>query len=68
MRASGEIAGDSFGDVFLVVDGWLTVRQEFEQLETAITALAARGLGYGIHVIDGHEQVVGVPAAGSGTC
>ncbi len=51
MRASGEIAGDSFGDVFLVVDGWLTVRQEFEQLETAITALAARGLGYGIHVI-----------------
>ncbi len=51
MRASGEIAGDGFGDVFLVVDGWLTIRQEFEQLETAITALAARGLGYGIHVI-----------------
>ncbi|HZC63616.1 MAG TPA: type VII secretion protein EccCa [Streptosporangiaceae bacterium] len=51
MRASGEIAGDGFGDVFLVVDGWLTVRQEYEQLETAITALAARGLGYGIHVI-----------------
>ena len=51
MRASGEISGDGFGDVFLVVDGWLTIRQEFEQLETAITALAARGLGYGIHVI-----------------
>ena len=51
MRASGEITGDGFGDVFLVVDGWLTIRQEFEQLETAITALAARGLGYGIHVI-----------------
>ncbi len=51
MRASGEIAGDGFGDVFLVVDGWLTLRQEFEALETAITALAARGLGYGIHVI-----------------
>ena len=33
MRASGEIAGDGFGDVFLVVDGWLTLRQEFEQLE-----------------------------------
>ncbi len=51
MRTSGEIAGDGFGDVFLVVDGWLTLRQEFEALETAITALAARGLGYGIHVI-----------------
>jgi ESX secretion system protein EccC len=50
-RASGEIAGDGFGDVFLVVDGWLTLRQEFEPLESAITALAARGLGYGIHVI-----------------
>ena len=51
MRASGEIAGDGHGDVFLVVDGWLTLRQDFEPLESAITALAARGLGYGIHVI-----------------
>jgi DNA segregation ATPase FtsK/SpoIIIE, S-DNA-T family len=51
MRASGEIAGDGFGDVFLVVDGWLTLRQEFEPLEQAISAVAARGLGYGVHVI-----------------
>jgi S-DNA-T family DNA segregation ATPase FtsK/SpoIIIE len=51
MRANGEIAGDGFGDVFLVVDGWLTLRQEFEQLEQAIMAIAARGLGYGVHVI-----------------
>ena len=51
MRASGEIAGDGYGDVFLVVDGWLTLRQDFEQLEQAITAIAARGLGYGVHVL-----------------
>jgi S-DNA-T family DNA segregation ATPase FtsK/SpoIIIE len=51
MRASGEISGDGFGDVFLVADGWLTLRQEYEQLELDITALAARGLGYGIHVV-----------------
>ncbi|SEG79348.1 DNA segregation ATPase FtsK/SpoIIIE, S-DNA-T family [Thermomonospora echinospora] len=51
MRAAGEIGGDGFGDVFLVVDNWLTVRQEFEQVETAITDVAARGLGYGIHVV-----------------
>jgi DNA segregation ATPase FtsK/SpoIIIE, S-DNA-T family len=38
-------------DVFLVVDGWLTLQQEFEDLEPAVTALAARGLGYGVHVI-----------------
>ncbi len=37
--------------VFLVVDGWLTLQQEFEDLEPAVTALAARGLGYGVHVI-----------------
>jgi len=43
--------GRVFGDVFLVVDGWLTLRQEFEQLEEAINVLAARGLGYGIHVV-----------------
>ncbi|MGA8117900.1 MAG: type VII secretion protein EccCb, partial [Actinocatenispora sp.] len=40
-----------FGDVFLFVDGWMTLRQEYEHLETAITTLAARGLGFGIHVI-----------------
>ena len=49
--AAGEISGDGFGDVFLVVDGWLTVRQDFEELEGVITSLAQRGLGYGIHVI-----------------
>jgi S-DNA-T family DNA segregation ATPase FtsK/SpoIIIE len=51
MRASGEMFGDGFGDVFLVVDGWLTLRQEYEQAELDITALASRGLGYGIHVV-----------------
>jgi DNA segregation ATPase FtsK/SpoIIIE, S-DNA-T family len=51
MRASGQIPGDGFGDVFLVVDNWLIVKQDFEQIETTITDLAARGLGYGIHVV-----------------
>ncbi|GAB3665696.1 type VII secretion protein EccC [Actinocorallia lasiicapitis] len=43
--------GDPFGDVFLVVDGWLTLRQDFEELESTVTELAARGLGYGVHVV-----------------
>ncbi|HEY2577204.1 MAG TPA: type VII secretion protein EccCa [Streptosporangiaceae bacterium] len=51
LRAGGQIAGDGFGDVFLVVDGWLTLRQDYEQMEADITALAARGLGYGIHIV-----------------
>ena len=49
--APGSAGGDGFGDVFLIVDGWLTLRQDFEELEPVVTALAARGLGYGIHVI-----------------
>ncbi|MEU6996975.1 type VII secretion protein EccCa [Nonomuraea sp. NPDC046570] len=50
-RLAEGIDGDGWGDVFLVVDGWLTLRQEFDSLEPVITDLAARGLGYGIHVI-----------------
>jgi DNA segregation ATPase FtsK/SpoIIIE, S-DNA-T family len=44
-------ADDPFGDVFLVIDGWATLRQEFEGLEPAIIALAAQGLSYGVHVV-----------------
>ena len=51
LRAEGAIAGDGFGDVFLVVDGWLTLRQDYEDLEQTVTALAARGLGYGVHLL-----------------
>jgi S-DNA-T family DNA segregation ATPase FtsK/SpoIIIE len=46
-----DIAADSFGDVFLVVDGWATLRQEFDGLEGPITALAAQGLSFGVHVV-----------------
>jgi S-DNA-T family DNA segregation ATPase FtsK/SpoIIIE len=51
MRAAGDFPGDGFGDVFLVVDNWLTLRQDYEALEGTITQLAARGLGYGIHLV-----------------
>ncbi|RAO14349.1 putative WD repeat-containing protein [Micromonospora noduli] len=50
-RAAGEFADDPFGDVFLVVDGWNTLRQEYEELEQTITTLANRGLGFGVHVV-----------------
>jgi S-DNA-T family DNA segregation ATPase FtsK/SpoIIIE len=54
--------GREFGDVFLVVDDWTTLRQEYEQLEEAITNLAARGLGFGIHVVVSVNWWMGVRA------
>src|SRR6201996_6553717 len=51
LAEQGSFGGDGFGDVFLVVDGWLTLRQDYEELEPVVTALAARGLGYGIHLV-----------------
>ncbi|MFB4319035.1 type VII secretion protein EccCa [Actinomadura sp. 21ATH] len=51
LRAAGAAPGDGFGDVFLVVDGWMTLRQEYEHLEEVVTDLAARGLGFGVHVV-----------------
>ncbi|MFF0742085.1 type VII secretion protein EccCa [Streptomyces sp. NPDC004111] len=53
MRARGEISvtDQPWGDVFLVVDGWGTFRTEYEGLEQLVVEMAARGLGYGIHVV-----------------
>ena len=42
---------DPFGDVFLVVDGWASLRQEFDALEASITAVANQGLSFGVHVV-----------------
>jgi DNA segregation ATPase FtsK/SpoIIIE, S-DNA-T family len=55
--------GRVFGDVFLVVDGWMTLRQEYEPLEEAIGVLASRGLGYGIHVVLSANRWMEVRAA-----
>ncbi|MGV9735993.1 type VII secretion protein EccCa [Rhodococcus aetherivorans] len=42
---------DAFGDVFLVIDGWPSIRQDFEALEPQVGVLAAQGLSFGIHVV-----------------
>lgn len=49
--SEGRIAGDGYGDVFLVIDGWPTFLQEYPQLEATVTRLIGRGLGYGVHVV-----------------
>ena len=44
-------ADDGWGDVFLVIDGWSTLRAEFDDLEMKIQQLAARGLTFGLHLV-----------------
>ncbi|MFE9692037.1 type VII secretion protein EccCa [Micromonospora sp. NPDC005806] len=49
--AGGQPGTDPFGDVFLVIDGWNTLRSDYEDLEPLVTELATRGLAYGVHVV-----------------
>ncbi|MGQ0572998.1 MAG: type VII secretion protein EccCa [Pseudonocardia sp.] len=54
-RAAGgtgrEIDAEPCTDLVLVVDGYPTLRAEFEELEARLLPLAAKGLSYGVHVV-----------------
>ncbi|WP_077801457.1 type VII secretion protein EccCa [Streptomyces sp. JHA26] len=52
-RARGDISvtDQPWGDVFLVIDGWGNFRTDYDALEPYVLDIAARGLGYGIHLI-----------------
>jgi DNA segregation ATPase FtsK/SpoIIIE, S-DNA-T family len=50
LRATG-VVDDPYGDVFLVVDGWFTLRQDYEDLEPRVIELASRGLSFGMHLV-----------------
>ncbi|MDQ3900057.1 MAG: type VII secretion protein EccCa, partial [Actinomycetota bacterium] len=54
-RQRGELPEDPFGDVFLVIDGWHSFRQEFDvtDMEMRVVNLATQGLSYGVHVLIG---------------
>ncbi|MGH3361593.1 MAG: type VII secretion protein EccCb, partial [Nocardioides sp.] len=51
-RAAGR-ADDGYGDVFLVVDGWATLRADFDDIEMELQQLAGRGLTFGLHLVTG---------------
>ena len=51
-RTAGRV-DDGYGDVVLVVDGWSTLRAEFEDLEIELQQLTTRGLTFGLHVVAG---------------
>jgi S-DNA-T family DNA segregation ATPase FtsK/SpoIIIE len=44
-------SADRCGDVFLIIDGWFTVKQEFDEIESILADITNRGLSYGIHVV-----------------
>ncbi|MEU2863628.1 type VII secretion protein EccCa [Streptomyces mirabilis] len=52
-RARGQISltDQPWGDVFLVIDGWGNFRADYEAVEGIVLDIAARGLGYGIHLV-----------------
>jgi S-DNA-T family DNA segregation ATPase FtsK/SpoIIIE len=49
-RREGRI-NDPHGDVFVVIDGWFSLKNDYPDLEDRIRELAARGLSFGIHVV-----------------
>jgi S-DNA-T family DNA segregation ATPase FtsK/SpoIIIE len=51
LRAAGKFADDPHGDVFLVVDGWITFKTDFEPLEAWLRQSLPRMLNYGVHLI-----------------
>jgi len=61
-RAAGR-ADDGYGDVFVVVDGWSTLRADFDDLEIELQQLAARGLTFGLHVLVGTGRWADLRAA-----
>ncbi|MFD7918523.1 type VII secretion protein EccCa [Streptomyces sp. NPDC059740] len=62
-RAQGVYPDQKWGDVFLVIDGWATFKTDYEQLDPVILDIAARGLGFGIHLVVGSARYTEVRPA-----
>ncbi|MBQ1093798.1 type VII secretion protein EccCa [Streptomyces sp. B93] len=64
-RARGDISvtDQPWGDVFLVIDGWATFRADYEALDQVVLDIAARGLGYGVHLVISASRSMEVRAA-----
>ena len=53
MHARGDVPELASADVVLCIDGFGSIRKDFEEIEGIITDLLQRGGGYGIHVVAG---------------
>ncbi|MDL9937749.1 type VII secretion protein EccCa [Gordonia sp. ABSL1-1] len=49
-RAADPLSQDLHGDVVLVIDGWASIRSDFEPLEPKLIDIALQGLSYGVHL------------------
>ena len=50
-HADGSLPGLASADIFLLIDGYGQVNEEFQELTPVLNGLIARGAAYGIHVI-----------------
>jgi S-DNA-T family DNA segregation ATPase FtsK/SpoIIIE len=50
VAARDPLSQDNFGDVVLVVDGWASIKSDFDTLEATLQSLAIQGLSYGVHL------------------
>jgi S-DNA-T family DNA segregation ATPase FtsK/SpoIIIE len=48
--ARDPLSQDRFGDLILVVDGWASIKSDFESLDPVLQSLAIQGLSYGVHL------------------
>lgn len=48
---SGALPDLPYADVLLVVDNYLAVKQDYEELADVLTDIAHRGLAYGVHLV-----------------
>ena len=49
-REQGSV-DDGYGDIFLIIDGYGTLRSDYEALDLALQEIAGRGLGLGVHIV-----------------
>ncbi|WP_336086853.1 type VII secretion protein EccCa [Nocardia sp. SSK8] len=50
-HARGSLPELEVADIFLVVDGWATLKDEYEDLLPVVQEIGARGLGFGVHLV-----------------
>ena len=64
--ARDPLSQDNFGDVVLVVDGWASIKSDFESLEPVLQSLAIQGLSYGVHLAISASPLDGDSPGGQG--
>jgi DNA segregation ATPase FtsK/SpoIIIE, S-DNA-T family len=50
-RAKPEHTTEDLADVFLIVDGWASLRSDFEGLDRDLEQIAVEGLNFGVHLV-----------------